>query len=147
PQTAGAVHVFRRVGASWQHEAELTASSPDPGDAFGYAVAMSGNVLVVGAPFEDSSSRNIDQGQDDDSSSGSGAAYVFRHAGGVWTPEAYLKATNTDPTDRFGASVAVAGSLVAVGAVGEDSFATGIDGDSDDDSTDDSGAVYLYGHD
>lgn len=144
PQNAGTAHVFRKSGATWVHEATLAPQSPDPADAFGHAVAMTGDVLIVGAPLEDSSSQRVDQGQDDDLASASGAAYVFRKSGASWAQEAYLKATNADAADRFGASVAIAGELVAVGALGESSFATGIDGDPDDDSVDNSGAAYLY---
>jgi trimeric autotransporter adhesin len=152
-ESAGAVHVFRRSGAAWVHEAALAPQSPDPADAFGRAVAMAGDLLIIGAPSEDSKSRGVDQDQDDDSVSGSGAAYVFRKSGPSWTQEAYLKAINTDLTDRFGASVAIAGELVAVGALGESSCATGIDGDPEgcadeiaDEIADNSGAVYLYHH-
>jgi hypothetical protein len=144
PQRAGTVHVFRRSGAAWAHEAALGPQTPDPADAFGHAVALAGDLLIIGAPLEDSSSRSIDQGQDDDLASASGAAYVFRKSGASWVQEAYLKAPNADAADRFGASVAIAGELVAVGALGESSFATGIDGEPDDDSVDNSGAAYLY---
>lgn len=143
-QNAGAVHVFRKGGGTWGHEATLTPQAPDPADAFGYAVALAGDLLVVGAPLEDSSSRGIDEGQDDNTAEDSGAAFVFRRSGASWVQDAYLKATNTDALDRFGSSVAIAGDLVAVGAVGESSFATGIDEDPDDDSTDNSGAAYVY---
>jgi hypothetical protein len=144
PQNAGTVHVFRKSGATWAHEAALAPQEPDPADAFGQAVAMAGDLLIIGAPLEDSSSRRIDQGQDDDLASGSGAAYVFRKSGASWVQDAYLKAINTDAADRFGTSVAMAGELVAVGALGESSFATGVDGDADDDSSDNSGAAYVY---
>jgi hypothetical protein len=143
-QNPGAVHVFRKTGAIWGHEAALAPQAPDPTDAFGHAVALAGDLLVVGAPLEDSSSRRIDEGQDDDTASASGAAYVFRKDGASWVQDAYLKASNTDAADRFGSSVAIAGDLVAVGAIGESSSAPGIDVDPDDDSADNSGAAYVY---
>jgi trimeric autotransporter adhesin len=121
PQTAGTAYMFRRVATTWQQEADLAAlasPSPGPGDAFGVSVALAGDTVVIGARY------------DDNSSSDSGAAHVFRNADDTWGHEAYLKATSTDAGDRFGTSVAIAGTLVAVGAVGE--------GDGN-------GAVYLYG--
>ena len=54
---------------------------------------------------------------------------------------------STDAQDRFGSSVALSGDALAVGAPGEDSVATGIDGDQSDNSADDSGAVYVFTRD
>ncbi len=52
-----------------------------------------------------------------------------RDGTGVWSQENYVKASNTDARDWFGASVALSGETLAVGARLEDSAATGIDGD------------------
>ncbi|HJK98943.1 MAG TPA: FG-GAP repeat protein [Polyangiaceae bacterium LLY-WYZ-14_1] len=61
--------------------------------------------------------------------------------------EAYLKASNTDGTDdlndHFGLSVALDGDTLAVGASGEDSRATGVDGDQTDNGARAAGAVYV----
>jgi hypothetical protein len=141
---SGAVYVFRRTGATWQQEAYLKASNTDAGDQFGFSVALSGDALAVGAFAEDSASRGVDGAQDDDSASGSGAVYVFRHTGTTWQQEAYVKASNADAGDLFGFSVALAGGALAVGARGEYSASRGVDGDQDDDSAISSGAVYLF---
>ena len=58
--------------------------------------------------------------------------------------EAYVKASNTGASDRFGSSVALSGDTLAVGAYLEDSNATGIGGNQTNDSAVDSGAVYLF---
>lgn len=60
----------------------------------------------------------------------SGAAYIFSRTDGVWTQEVYLKASNAGPDDYFGTSVALSadGNRLAVGAPGEDSDATGVNG-------------------
>lgn len=60
-----------------------------------------------------------------------GAAYVFVRVDGVWAQQAYVKASNTNSGDGFGAAVALShdGSTLAVGAPGEGSTATGINGD------------------
>jgi len=47
---AGAVYVFRRVGDQWVEEAELFRWDMAPHDHFGSAVAISDDMLVVGAP-------------------------------------------------------------------------------------------------
>ena len=71
--------------------------------------------------------------------------YVFtRSRSSVWSQQAYIKASNTDEYDRFGTSVALSGSTLAVGATNEESSATGVNGNQDDNSKPDSGAVYLF---
>ena len=78
----------------------------------------------------------------------SGAVYVFtRDGAGVWTQQAYIKASNTDAEDAFGGSVALSGDTLAVGASLEGSNATGVDGDQSDNSVGRSGAVYVYTRD
>ena len=77
----------------------------------------------------------------------SGAAYVFTRAATVWTQQAYLKPSNTGAGDDFGAyglALSADGNTLAVGADGEDSAATGINGDQTDNSAVDSGAVYTF---
>ena len=81
----------------------------------------------------------------DNSASYSGAAYVFTRAGGVWSQQTYLKASNTEAgDDRFGRSVAVSGNTLVVGAWGEDSNATGVDGNQADNSATNSSAAYVF---
>ena len=62
----------------------------------------------------------------------SGAVYVFTRTGGVWTQQAYLKASNTDARDQFGVSVAISGDTIAVGAQFEDSNGTQSDNSAQD---------------
>ncbi|WP_428268252.1 cadherin-like beta sandwich domain-containing protein [Haliangium sp.] len=140
-QDSGAVYVFRRVGASWAQEAYLKASNRAASDYFGTSVAVSGDTLAVGAPGEDSA----DVGNpNDDAATGSGAVYVFRRSGASWAQEAYLKASNVGADDQFGFSVSLSGDTLAVGATGEDSATQGVNGGQDDDSAEDSGAVYVF---
>ena len=73
-----------------------------------------------------------------------GAAYVFVRSGGSWSQQAYLKASNTFDNNLFGSSVAVDGDTVVVGAPGENSNATGVDGDQANNSAGDAGAVYVF---
>ena len=60
------------------------------------------------------------------------------------TLEAYVKASNTGSGDFFGSSVALSGDTLVVGAPGESSNATGINGNQSNNSVSDSGAVYVY---
>jgi len=145
---AGAVYVFTRSGSTWLQEAYLKASNTGAGDNFGTSVALSsdGSTLAVGASQEDSTATGIDGDQTSNAGLGSGAVYVFTRAAGVWSQQAYVKASNTGNDDSFGAAVALSadGSTLAVGASQEDSTATGIDGDQTSNAGLGSGAVYVF---
>ena len=142
---SGAVYVFRRENGQWMQEAYLKASNTDDGDHFGTSVAISGDVIVVGAPFEESSANSVNGRQGNNDAVFSGAAYVFRQENGRWRQEAYLKASNAGGGDRFGTIVDISGETIVVGAPGEDSSSTGVNGNQgDDDATNGSGAVYVF---
>ncbi|HKQ49087.1 MAG TPA: thrombospondin type 3 repeat-containing protein [Phycisphaerae bacterium] len=141
---SGAAYVFVRSGGIWSHQAYLKASNTGASDFFGWSVAISGDTVVVGARFEDSSAMGVDGNQADNSAANSGAAYVFIRSGGVWSQQAYLKASNTGASDDFGVSVAVGGDTVVVGADNEDSNAIGVDGNQADNSASASGAAYVF---
>src|SRR5262249_49575291 len=128
----------------WSQQAYLKASNTGGGDEFGISVAVSGDTVVVGARFEASNATGVNGNQADNSASQSGAAYVFTRSGGVWSQQAYLKASNTEACDRFGWSVAVSGDTVVVGALGESSNATGVNGNQADNSACGSGAASVF---
>lgn len=146
---AGAVYVFVRDDQTWTQQAYLKASNTSLGDGFGFAIALSGdgNTLAVSANYEDSGASGVDGDQANDTSAEAGAVYVFVRAADSWSQQAYVKPSNTETADRFGFSVALSddGSTLAVGAIGEDSAATTINGDERDNSADDAGAVYVFG--
>jgi len=148
---SGAVYVFVRNGDVWSQEAYIKASNAQEGDRFGVSVSISGDGsrLAVGAYLEDSNTTGIDGNQADNSSSFAGAAYIFDRSGSTWSQGAYIKASNTDAGDQFGLSVSLSfdGSRLAVGAHLEDSEATTIDGDENNNNADASGAVYLFNYD
>lgn len=142
---SGAAYVFVRNGANWTQQAYLKASVPGVLDHFGAAVSISDGIAVIGAPDEDSNATGINGDGNNDLYSSSGAAYVFVRDGTNWKFQDYCKASNTESNDLFGVSVAVSGNLVIVGATGEDSSATGIDGDQSDNTASASGAAYVFG--
>ena len=146
---AGAVYVFHKDAAgTWAQEAFLKGSTPGAGHAFGHAIALSGDTLAVSAPGEDSSATGIDGDETDTGAQDSGAVYVFvRDSTGIWTQQAYIKASNTAAFDGFGTALALDGDTLAVGAHLEDSAATGVDGDDTDDTSADAGAVYVFTRD
>jgi hypothetical protein len=140
---SGAVYVFVRNGTAWSQEAYLKASNTETFDSLGSSVAISGDTIVAGAPAEDSAATGINNGQSDNSSSNSGAAYVFVRNTGAWSQQAYLKASNTGSGDAFGRSVAIAGDRILVGADWEDSNEKGT-GAGANNSAGQSGAAYLF---
>ena len=141
---AGAVYVFVRSGTTWTQQAYLKASNIDAGDSFGDSVALSGDTLAVGSAFEDSAATGINGNQSDNSMITTGAVYVFQRTGQTWAQQAYLKASNTNLGDEFGFSLALSGDTLAVSAVREDSAATGVNGNQNNNSAFDSGAVYVF---
>jgi hypothetical protein len=143
-QNSGAAYVFRRTGTVWTPQAYLKAPNADPGDQFGYAVAVSGETIAVGAVAERSAATGVNGNALDDSAPDAGAVYVFARTGTVWTQQAYLKASNTDAGDNFGFSVALSGDELAVGAPPEASNATGVGGNQIDNSAPHAGAVYVF---
>lgn len=89
---------------------KLTASDAADDDEFAYALAQSGNLVVVGAHLEDGAGSNR------------GAAYVYDAGTGS---EVYkLTASDGENDDRFGLAVAVANRICIVGAPEEDGAGT-----------------------
>ncbi len=151
--SAGAVYVYLRSGTTWTQEAYVKASNPGTGDQFGFAVALSdnGNTLAVGATGEGSALTGVTPGivaetTAGNAAPGAGAVYVLTRSAGLWSQQAYVKASNTGAVDLFGASVSLSGdgNILAVGAIGESSAAVGIGGNQTDNSAADAGAVYVF---
>ncbi len=120
---SGSVYVYRHDGAVWVHEATLTASDAAPGDRFGSAVAVAGDVVLVGAPGKSEPGTEA------------GAAYVFgRDQGGPgnWGQVRRLIPAGLAANDDFGIAVAMTCNHALVGAPGNDD--NGID----------AGAAYVF---
>ncbi|MBL9171051.1 MAG: hypothetical protein JNN07_25185 [Verrucomicrobiales bacterium] len=159
----GSAHIYSLVGGQWTLESVLMGREP-VGVAFSFdfgrsiALSKDGEWLVVGAPKESSKATGVNGVQNDVTSPGSGAAYIYRRfpdvqgQGPGWILQAYLKASNTDPNDQFGVSVAIdeTGSTVVVGAPFEDSVAEGVNGSQQNPNviqpaSVDRGAAYVFG--
>lgn len=101
----GSATVYRWNGTTWAHEALLTRSGGSSSELFGYAVAVSGDVIAVtDAPFYGLSADL------------NGTATVFRWNGASWIEEATLSYSGLEEGDNFGESVATNGDFVVVGA-------------------------------
>ncbi len=141
---SGAVYVYTRSSGIWSSQSYLKASNTERDDLFGDNVALSGDTVVVGAFQEDARVVGIDGDGSDNGSLSSGAAYIFRRSGAVWSQEAYLKASNTGGGDWFGRSVAVEGDTAIVGAWQEYSRASGVDGNQANNAAPAAGASYVF---
>jgi hypothetical protein len=150
-QSSGAAYVFTRTGTTWTQQAYVKAANTAPNVQFGYAVALSadGNTLAASSFDEGGGSRQIN-GAYDRTRNGTGAVYIFVRAGGAWTQQAYLKASNGENGDSMGVSVSISddGNTVATGSLDEDCLATGVnppqpcDNDVKDDTS--AGAAYVF---
>ena len=101
---AGRAYVYVKSGASWALQQTLSASDATADDHFGTAVALSGNLAVIGAPLEDNGILD------------SGAAYVFTRTGSTWLQTKKLAASDQAPRSHFGTAVAASNDEVIVGA-------------------------------
>lgn len=119
-EDSGSAYIFERVSGVWTQAAKLTAADGAAYDGFGSAVAISGQTVLVGSPYDDA------RGQD------SGSAYVFVLAGGVWAQQGKLLANDGAADDYLGFGVGVDGDLAVIGAP------------YDDDRGADSGSAYIF---
>lgn len=173
--SAGAVYVFTRSATGWVQQAYLKASNTklvtnERGNphvaSFGFSLSLSGDgsTLAVGAPGEASNARGINGDQTNTQTPGAGAVYVYQRSDGSWSQQSYVKASNTATVAQYSADIAYGsyvvgeasfgmsvslstdGKALAVGAPGEASNATGVNGNQDDTSTPGRGAVYVFTH-
>ena len=106
----GIVRIYtHQADNNWVYAQAIAASNGNALDYFGSSVAIDGNTLVVGAPFDDFA------GLTD-----SGSIYVFIRSGNSWVEEINFTASDNAAFDHFGASVAISGSTILVGAYGDD---------------------------
>jgi hypothetical protein len=98
----GSATVFHHDGSAWVEGQTLVSSTGDTNDYFGYSAAVCGDVIVIGAPYDDVS--YVEQG----------SATVFRWNGTTWVEEQLLVASGGQKWDTWGTSVAINGDVIAV---------------------------------
>lgn len=134
-EDAGEDAAFSDAGEDAAIDTDVTygkGSGTGPDSELGRSLALGGNngdTLVIGSPGE----------------AGGGAVYVFvRDDVEGWSEQARLVSSNRDGMDRFGGSVGIDGDTIVVGAVGERSNATGVNGDADNNTLANAGAAYVF---
>jgi hypothetical protein len=130
PYDAGSAYVYRYDGSGWNEEVELVPSLHNAYDCFGRAVAVSGDVGVVGSPCKELY-RDCSPGPCVGGVS-AGMAFIFRYTGNSWVEDAALLDLDLAAHDGFGAAVAVSGDVAVVGVPG------------DDDQAEDAGSAFVY---
>jgi len=112
---SGAVFVFKRntVSGSWFQVDKLLASDGAASDQFGYTVDISGDFIIIGAPF------------DDDTALNSGSVYIFKRNTGLdtWTEVSKVVAATPVAEDRLGTVVSIHGDYAVAGMMLDDDVA------------------------
>lgn len=123
------VHIYRRSASAsgkWIEDATITSDDPTP-DGFGNAVAIDGDIAVIGA-------RNAACAE----GLNCGAAHIFRRdpSTGAWNREAKVTALDPRASDLFGWTVSVSGDTAVIGG-GRGRECAGVAGTR-------CGAVYVF---
>lgn len=100
-EASGAAYVFRERDGRWEEEAYVKAPNCDNGALFGMSVALQGEMLLVGAPFE---------------ADGAGAVYAFTRESDGWQLESHIKAFQPDEGLAFGVALSYDAGRLLVGA-------------------------------
>ncbi|MCP5097454.1 MAG: hypothetical protein GY943_18060 [Chloroflexi bacterium] len=102
-----------------EEHTKLTPSD-SAGNGFGRSVITNGEIIAVGASF------------DDDQDLDAGAVYIFHPSGSTWSEQTKLMASDGREGDGFGGKIAISGDTLVIGASGDDSLGSN------------SGAVYVF---
>ncbi len=122
----------------------IKSFNPDNEDRFGWAVAVSGDTVVVGAYYEASDTTGVNTSNGSDNTINSGAVYVFVRDNNQWVQQAYIKPSHIDFEIDFGRSLAIDGNTLVVGSPGDNREATGINPPASNNNAPQSGAVYVF---
>lgn len=101
----GAAYIFIRSGSTWTKRQKLIADDSPSAAFFGSSIAMAQDTIVVGARYAYIGANN-----------NQGSAYVFIRSGTTWIQQAKLVASDGIANQEFGASVAIDGDTIVVGA-------------------------------
>jgi hypothetical protein len=104
----GGAGVLTKTSAGWIQSALLTVPNEGKDARLGYAVAIDGDTVIVGAPNHTGAAGG-----------NSGAAYVFVRDNNQWSLRQTLQSDTPGPNQFFGAAVGVEGDTIVVGASGE----------------------------
>ncbi len=128
-QNSGSAYIFTQTNGIWTQQAKLLPNDGTANDYFGSAVAIKGDLVIIGAWGDRVGVHN------------SGSAYIFTRSNNTWTQQAKLTANDASWNDQFG-------SAVAIDTNPNTNTSTAVVGtplsDFDTNSTEDSGAAYVF---
>ena len=101
---AGAAYTYLFDGNTWKEQGKLFPNDTQKGHKFGTGVAMTPNIALVGAPW------------DDDAAVGSGAAYSFVRTDGVWKQKEKVAPHDVGEDYHFGFSINVSENAAIISA-------------------------------
>jgi hypothetical protein len=99
---------------------KLVASNRGNNDRFGQSVSISGDTVICGAVYEDTTASNA------------GAAYIYTRSGTTWTQQQLIQSSDIAASDYFGRGVGIDSDTVVVGAYAENA------------GSDNSGSAYVF---
>jgi hypothetical protein len=145
---SGAAYVFRERDGRWEEEAYIKAFNRESGDLFGMSIAVQGDIVLVGAPFEagghkSAKADSVDELDelDDNDAVGAGAVYAFTRESDGWRFDSYIKAFDPRSSSAFGVALTFKAGRLLVGAPYESAL------DATGDTVISVGAAYLYERD
>jgi len=119
-EKAGSAYIFLRDESTWSEQQKIVCPENRwVSDFFGYSVAISDDLIIVGADQERHDLDGLNYIED------AGAAYIFSRAGSVWSADQKIIAGDRATGDFFGSRVDISGDVAIIGALGEDQDADG----------------------
>lgn len=130
--SSGVVYVFERNNHTWQQQACLESDDNSVPASFGGSQDLSanGDILAIGSI----------------SNEAPGSVYVFERSNGTWQQQDHLRADILGLHGSVGRSISISadGKILAMGARDEGSATTGVNGNQNDTSAQQSGAAYVF---
>ncbi|HYX09365.1 MAG TPA: HYR domain-containing protein [Bacteroidales bacterium] len=124
----GSCSVYKNVSGTWTFQQEFSPEDPSGIGDFGYSVDLSGDYMIIGAPFYFTPNNY-------------GYAYIYQNISGTWMEKQRITAADVAKSDYFGLSVVIRDKYALVGAPYEDEDILG------NDSICDAGSAYLFFND
>jgi hypothetical protein len=127
----GSAYIFEKnTDGTWIEVQKIVASDRDIQDGFGFTVAISGNTVVVGSPYDEGDENN------DNALTSAGSAYIFeRDDNGNWSEIQKVVPTDREEFDTFGKAVSIENDNILIGAEAES---------DNDNEIYNAGAAYFY---
>jgi cysteine-rich repeat protein len=117
----GAAYVYMNQGGAWNETQKLLADNATGGDWFGFSVHLDGEMLAIGAPYDDV----------DGVGANAGSTYLYTRTGTAWNEYRNFDASDSTGGDLFSYSLTLQNGTISLGAR------------LDDDNGSGSGSVYI----